>query len=137
MKRRLSHDFNPPAPMVPVRIRAPRGLDAATLEGKLDTGADLCAVPEHYLVELDLPPIRTVRAAGFTGDLEEIVVYRVDVEIGDMSFPRVEALPTRRPYVILGRNVLRRLVMRVDGPAELLEVRLPRKNLTYKSRRKA
>jgi predicted aspartyl protease len=126
MKRPLSRAFDPPAPMVPTRIRAPGGLDNAALEGKLDTGADLSAVPEGYLAELDLPPVRIVRAAGFAGELQEVVVYRVDIEIGDMSFRSIEALATRRPYVILGRNVLRRLIMRLDGPGEKLEIRLPR-----------
>jgi hypothetical protein len=50
----------------------------------------------------------------------------MDVSIGGMDFPRVEALATRRPYAILGRNVLRRLVLRVDGPREQLELGLPR-----------
>lgn len=126
MKRILSRAFDPPAPIVPARIRAPGGLDAAVLDGKLDTGADLSAVPERFIAELGIPPIRTVRAAGFMGDLREVIVYRVDIEIGDMTFTRVEALSTRRPYIILGRNVLRRLVMRIDGPGEKLEIRLPR-----------
>jgi hypothetical protein len=38
--------------MVPVRVRAPGGLDAAELAGKVDTGADLCAVPEHHIAGL-------------------------------------------------------------------------------------
>lgn len=126
MKRRLSRAFDPPAPMVPTLVRAPSGLDAATLEGKLDTGADLSAVPERVIAELDVPPVRTVRAAGFLGELQEVIVYRVDLEIGDITFQRIEALATRRPYVILGRNVLQRLVMRIDGPGEKLELRLPR-----------
>jgi predicted aspartyl protease len=126
MKRALSRDFDPPAPVVPTRIRAPGGLDAVAVEGKLDTGADLSAVPECFIAELDLPPVRTVRAAGFMGDLRDVLIYRVDVQIGDMTFLHIEALSTRRPYVILGRNVLRRLVMRLDGPRERLEIRLPK-----------
>ena len=126
MKHRLSRAFDPPAPMVPVSVRAPGGLDVATLEGKLDTGADISAVPERFIAELDLPPVRTVRAAGFLGELQEVIAYRIDIEIGTIAFQRIEALSTRRPYVILGRNVLRRLVVRLDGPGETLEIRLPR-----------
>jgi predicted aspartyl protease len=111
---------------VPVRVSAPFGLDAETVEGKLDTGADLCAVPERLVTELDLPPVRAVRAAGFQGTPEEVVVYRLDLEIDGLSFPHVEALATRRPYVIVGRNVLRRLLVRLDGPREQLEIRRPR-----------
>jgi predicted aspartyl protease len=126
VKRALSRAFDPPAPMVPIRVRAPGGLDAADLAGKLDTGADLSAIPERHIAELDLPPVRTVRAAGFLGGLQETIVYRVDLAIDGMEFPRVEALATRRPYVIVGRNVLRRLVVRLDGPREKLELRLPK-----------
>ena len=126
MKRALSREFDPPAPMVPVRVRAPGRSDSAALEGKLDTGADLCAVPDRHVADLDLPPVRTVRAAGFLGAPQETVVYRADFIIDGIEFTHIEALATRRPYAIIGRNVLRRLVMRVDGPRERLEIGLPR-----------
>ncbi|MFO0763198.1 MAG: hypothetical protein U0359_42565 [Byssovorax sp.] len=127
MKRALSRAFHPPAPMVPVRVRAPAGPDTVDVEGKLDTGADLSAVHDQTIAELDLPPVRTVRAAGFLGTLEEVLIYRADLEVDGHVFPRVEVLATRRPYVILGRNVLQHLVLRVDGPQEKLEIRVPRR----------
>lgn len=126
MKRKLSRAFDPPAPMVPVRLRSPGGLDSADLEGKLDTGADLCAVPEQLVETLGLPPVRVVRAAGFLGGLQETIVYRVDITLDGIDFERIEALATRRSYAIIGRNVLRSLVLRVDGPRELLELGPPR-----------
>lgn len=111
--------------MVPVEVRAPNGVDAARLDGKIDTGADVCAVPERLVRELALPPVRTVRAAGFGGVLEEVLAYRIDLDIDGMSFPRVEALATRRAYAIIGRNVLQRVVLRVDGPGGVVDVRTP------------
>lgn len=126
MKRALSRAFDPPAPMVPVQVRAPRGIDSASLEGKLDTGADLCAVPDHLVLDLDLPPLRTVRAAGFLTGVQEVIVYGIGLSLGRIDFPHVEAIVTRRPYVIVGRNVLRRLVLRMDGPKEQLDLVLPR-----------
>jgi predicted aspartyl protease len=125
VKRRFDRAFDPPAPMAPLRLRAPSGLDAAELNGKIDTGADLCAVPELHIEQLDLPAVRTVRAAGFSGALQEVVVYRVDLEIDGLCFERIEAVATKRPYAIVGRNVLRRLVVRFDGPSEQLEIRQP------------
>jgi len=127
VKRALSRAFDPPAAIVPVRVRAPGTLDVTELDGKLDTGADLSAVPDRQVAELELPPVRTVRVAGFLGSLQEVIVYRVDLSIGGFEFPRVEALATRRPYVIVGRNVLRHVVLRVDGPREKLDLRLPKK----------
>jgi predicted aspartyl protease len=122
MKRALSRAFEPPAPMVPVRVRAPGGIDVATVDGKLDTGADICALPETALAQLDVSPVRVGRAAGFAGALIETHVYRVDVELDEFVVERVEALATRRPYAIIGRNVLRHFVLRIDGPKGMLEL---------------
>lgn len=117
MKRPYSPAFVPPAPVVPVTVGVP-GADArTTIDGKLDTGADLCAIPDRLVGELGLPISRTVRAAGFAGELREAVVYRVDIAIDGVDHPRVEALSTRRPYVIVGRNVLNDWVAKLDGPA--------------------
>jgi hypothetical protein len=96
------------------------------LDGKIDTGADLCGVPEELVVDLDLPPVRAVRASGFSGVPRDVVVYRVDLEIEGLVFPRVEVLAVDRPYVVVGRNVLRALVVRLDGPREQLDLRRPR-----------
>jgi predicted aspartyl protease len=126
MKRHYSNAFEPPAPMVPITARAPLGQGSRQIEGKLDTGADICALPEHIVTDLDLPPERTVRAAGFSGVLSEMVVFRVDLELGGVQFPRVEALITRRAYAIIGRNVLRKWVLILDGPKGQLELRAMR-----------
>ena len=126
MRRPYSRTFDPPAPVVLVRLRAPGRPGAAQADGKVDTGSDLCAVPAHLVAALDLPPVRSARAVGFAGPIQEAVVYRVDLEIDGLTFPRVEALATARPYVLVGRNVLRRLVVRLDGPREQMDVRRPR-----------
>jgi hypothetical protein len=126
MRRRFSPAFEPPAPVVQLRLRAPGGNQSAGLDGKIDTGADLCGVPQQLVIDLDLPPVRNVRASGFAGAPRDVVVYRVDVEINGLVFPRVEALAIARPYVLVGRNVLRALVVRLDGPREQLDLRRPR-----------
>ena len=110
MRRRYSDGFEPPAPVVETAVRAPSGLAEVVVEGKLDTGADVCAFPERLVAELELPPVRVVRAAGFAGALVEAIVYRIDLRIEETIFRRVEALVTRRPYAIIGRNVLARCV---------------------------
>lgn len=88
MKRKYSKAFSPPAPTLPVRISTSRGMDFAELEGKLDSGADLCALPVDTIEALDLPPLRAVRAAGFAGTLQEAIVYRLrDRTCGQASRP--------------------------------------------------
>jgi predicted aspartyl protease len=111
---------------VPVRLRAPRQETVVQVDGKIDTGSDLCSVPARLVAELDLPPVRAVRAVGFGGTVQQAVVYRVDLEIDGLAFPRSEALATARPYVLVGRNVLRALVVQLDGPRSQLDLRRPR-----------
>jgi predicted aspartyl protease len=120
MKRSYSTAFVPPAPVLSMAVTTPFGKASVSLEGKLDSGADICALPETVIAELDLPPVREVRASGFSGVLEATLLYRCAVELGGRRFENVEALATRRRYAILGRNVLRHLVAKLDGPrAEL------------------
>jgi len=127
MNRAYSIAFDPPAPVLRVVARAPLGADTRQLEAKLDTGSDVCALPESVIEDLDLSPVRIVRARGFFGPPTEMVVFRVDLEVEGMSFVRVEALATSRSYAIIGRNVLRRLVVMLDGPRSQLQIRKPRR----------
>lgn len=125
MKRAYSRDFSPPAPMLALVVRSPGGTETRHIEGKLDTGADICALPDSVIADLDLPPVRTVRAAGFGGVLQEVLLFHVDLEVAGRRSKHVEALSTRRPYAIIGRNILQQFAIRLDGPKSTLTVTLP------------
>src|SRR5438067_11742634 len=85
VRRAYSRASDPPAPVVRVRLRAPGQLEVAHAEGKIDTGSVLCAVPARTIAALNLPAVRSVRALGFAGAIQEVTVYRVDVEIDGSS----------------------------------------------------
>ena len=106
--------------MVPAVIRVPGRTESRRLEGKIDSGADICAVPDDIIAALDLPPVRVVRAAGLGGLLQEAMLYHCAMEVAGYWFEHIEALGTRRRYAIIGRNVLRDLVVRLDGPKSML-----------------
>ncbi len=125
MRRSFSRVFTPPAPVVPLRLRAPGHHAVLEIEAKVDTGADLCAVPVSLVAALDLPPVRAVQATGFSGAAHEAIVYRVDLEIDGVVFRRIETMAFGRPYALVGRNVLQHLVARYDGPRERLDVSRP------------
>lgn len=111
--------------MLPVVVRSPGGTETRHIEGKVDTGADICALPDSVITDLDLPPVRAVRAAGFGGVLQETLLFHVDLEIVGRRSKHVEALSTRRPYAIIGRNILQQFAIRLDGPKSTLTVTLP------------
>jgi hypothetical protein len=72
------------------------------------------------------PPVRVVRAAGFQGRLAEVTLYHCEVELDGHRIPHVEALETHRTYALVGRNVLSRFVVRLDGPKGTLTLTKPR-----------
>ncbi len=127
MRQPYSREFHPPAPALSVELRAPGASESRRVLGKIDTGADICALPASAVAALDLPPSRVVRAAGSAGDLADAVVYRVALRVAGITFPDVEALATRRDYAIIGRNVLAGVVLRLDGPRAVLSVTKPPK----------
>jgi len=111
--------------MLPVVVRSPGGTELRHIEGKIDTGADICALPDTVITDLDLAPVRSVRAAGFGGALQEALLFHVDLEVAGLRIKHVEALSTRRPYAIIGRSILQQFAVRLDGPKGTLTITLP------------
>lgn len=125
MRRRLNHAFQPPAAVVRLRLRAPSGADVVTTHALVDTGADMCAISERVAAMLDLPPVRTSRVAGVFAVEQEIVIYRVELEIVGVGVFHAEAFGVKQGAAIVGRNVLQRLVLHVDGPREAFSLESP------------
>jgi hypothetical protein len=48
VRRAYSRDFSPPAPIL---VSVPGEAAGRRLEGKLDTGADLCALPDDVIAD--------------------------------------------------------------------------------------
>lgn len=122
MRRRYSTEFDPPAPVVPIVVRAPGGVDSVKGDAKIDTGADVCTLPLHVARRLDLPAVRVVRATGFSGASVEVIVYAADFDLDDRRLEALDVLVIERPYALLGRNLLRRALVRLDGPRARLDL---------------
>jgi predicted aspartyl protease len=122
VRRRYSRAFEPPAPVVPVAVRAPGGLDSVAVDAKVDTGSDICTLPLHVARRLDLPAVRVARATGYSGASTEVIVYAADFSLDDHQLEALDVVVTERPYALLGRNLLRRAVLHLDGPGERLDL---------------
>jgi predicted aspartyl protease len=125
MRRAYSRAFDPPAPVVPVLVKAVGPGRERRLDAKLDTGADICALPDVLIAELALPASGSVRAAGYGGEFSEVLVYRAEIRIGEVVHRDVKAVSTRRPYAIVGRNLLKEYLLSLNGPASRLDLRRP------------
>jgi len=115
-----SSSFRPPAPVLLVRLGAPGRETVLGLPALLDTGADLSVVPRSTADALGLPQVSTTRIQGVTGAAESTPVHAALLEIaGAAELVEVVAWGDE---AILGRDVLNRFVLELDGPRETLIV---------------
>jgi predicted aspartyl protease len=117
--------MTPPAPFVHVSLRPPyEGPVAVEVPAQIDTAADLSVIPARFVEELQLVPLDSVSTLGFGGHLLTLPTYLVEVQIRalDPITVKVVASPDE-PYALLGRDVLNKHTILLDGPNLVLEVR--------------
>ncbi|MEW6283818.1 MAG: aspartyl protease family protein [Candidatus Eremiobacterota bacterium] len=72
-------------PSLPVLVSAPGTRRAVLVPALVDTGADLCVLPEGLARELRLPPVGTVKLQGFTGPDRVWMLYAAELRVEDRS----------------------------------------------------
>ena len=120
----FSREVYPPAPILEIRLssldESPR---TSTLSALIDTGSDFTLVPLRYIQMIDPTESRQARVRGLFGESQFVTLYYVDLHltIGKLIAVEVAAIEESGEFddvdVILGRNVLNRLHIFMDGPA--------------------
>jgi predicted aspartyl protease len=106
--------FDPPAPVVPVRVASPHGEDAVMLPMLVDTGADCTLVPLSIIRRLGFPQVDVISLTGVGGGKGRATVHAASVEVGGLRLlARVVAFSDE---AILGRDVLNQVALLLDGP---------------------
>lgn len=123
-----SDDFYPPAPIVEVSlITAAESLRVGPFPALMDSGADGTLVPSAYLQEIVAPPTVEMVMRSQWGEGRRVMLYLVDVQIGSLTIPGVEVVGDElSEEAILGRDVLNRLRVLLDGPATTVTISEPR-----------
>lgn len=119
-----STDYVPAAPVVEIRLGAP-GMAPIThfLDAFVDTGADATLVPVAYLREIGAKVVDQAALRSQWGERLEVILYAVALQVNTHHFPAVRVVGDEIGNdVILGRNVLNRLKLLLDGPAGIIEV---------------
>ena len=115
------YDFrvDPPCPVLPARIYPLASERVLSFTLRVDSGSDLTLIPSDILAKAGARRIDVVQAEDFEGNEIELVRYQVTLEISDLLLRhlRVGALPTGRE-ALLGRDVLNRFVLTLDGPSK-------------------
>ena len=107
---------SPPAPIADVFLVNPAtGLRIELVRGKLDTGAAVTVIPEDIVVALELVSHGEVWARSYDGSYSQQPLYYVALTVAGFSVPPVRCLAARRETALIGRNVLNRFVITLDG----------------------
>jgi predicted aspartyl protease len=86
------------------------------MRGKLDTGAGLSIIPQRMIGELALSPHGQIWARSYDGAYSRRQVYYARFVIEGHELAVVQCLAVERENVLLGRNVLNRFAITLDGP---------------------
>jgi predicted aspartyl protease len=122
-KQLYSSAFRPPAPVLALRVGVPGREPNVALSMLVDTGADLSVLPRFVVEAFGLPRVSTTRIQGVTGIAERTAVHAVTLELAGTSVLAEVVAWGEEP--ILGRDVLNRFVLELDGPRATLSIRLP------------
>ena len=115
---------DPPAPFVHVTLRnTTTGQELADLPAQVDHGADITVLPTRLADALALPRVRLLPVKGFGQHSLQLPTVLVELTIRQMQPIPLEALLSPdEPYPILGRDLLNRYRIVLDGPRLTLEM---------------
>ncbi|MDW8029166.1 MAG: retropepsin-like aspartic protease [Armatimonadota bacterium] len=90
--------------------------------GLIDTGADITVMPTAIIAQLGIVHSGDILVSGFDGTTQICPTYLVDLQIGRHQFDLVEVVPTFTNELILGRDVINQIDIRLNGPQLVLEI---------------
>ncbi len=124
MKRSYNHDYFSPIPVLQVRFSTPEWeLYTESLRAIVDTGADGTLVPIKHLQKIGASVEGHSGLRSQWGERRPVNLYLVDVEIEKLTLPGVWVVGDEvGDEIVLGRNVLNRLRLLLDGTLTTTEI---------------
>ncbi len=116
--------FNPPAPVIELKVSSVDGRLATRSKALLDTGADRSVVPSALVQRLRLQRTGTVLVRGMRGHFESVPLFSVRLELAEDG-ALFDVISWDNDFVILGRDVLNRWRIMLGGPAGKLSITRP------------
>lgn len=117
-------NYNPPIPTLEITLSAVAGdQTVGPFSGIVDTGADGTIVPTSHLERIGTLEAVPARLISHLGERRLVWLYLVDLRVAAFTLPGVYVVgDDQGNEIILGRNVLNKLRIVLDGPAQLTEV---------------
>jgi len=94
-----------------------------SLSALLDTGSDITAIPHGLVDSLQLYPVGQLQLESVEASTRAVLTYAIQLTIGELSIPRLEVILTGLDFVVVGRDVLNRLYLLLNGPEQNFDLR--------------
>ena len=119
-------NHTPPIPVMKIRLGYPgEALTIGPLEAIIDTGADATLIPRYLIDELEAPFVDDAWISSPWGEWMSVQTFTLDIGLEQVRLPAVRAVATEEnDEIILGRNVLNKLHLTLDGPKQITMVNL-------------
>lgn len=113
---KYSTAYEPPAPVLEVQVSNPHRGQSVRCSAKLDTGADISAIPERLVEELALVPLGEMPIMGWDGSPSMSYFYLVAIGLEEQGFEdRCLVISASRDEMLLGRDILNQLTVILEG----------------------
>ena len=124
MSYQFDSRFIPSFPALPVAIQSiDSGVKSVVMNAYVDTGADSTLVPLSLINSIGADMYYVARLRSHWGEHREVSLYLVDMEVAGEVFPGVEIVADElNTEMLLGRNILNRLLLLLDGPGNQTDV---------------
>lgn len=124
MKFSYDTSYFPPAPSLEIKLAVPEeAFEVGPLTALVDTGADVTIVPIRHIDPLKIQVDNRKFLRSQWGERRVVDTYLLDVGLGNIRLPLVEVIADELGNeVIIGRNVLNKLVATLNGPAQSMEI---------------
>lgn len=112
-----NQEVQPPAPFLDLVVHHPEETaQAIRIQAKIDTGADISAVPAVLITQLGLPTTSKIVIEGYDGIPATVFTYGVVIEVEQAHFRSQEVIAISEQYILLGRDVLNHFYLHLNGP---------------------
>ena len=135
MSTAYNDDYWPPFPVLEISLAVrDESPIIAPLHALIDTGADGTFVPVKYIKLLNIPVSGQMVVHPHFGTPQLAHTHTLDILVASYRFSAIEVVgDSHSKEIIVGRNLLNKLVLLLDGPQTLTDVwdtrpmiRLPR-----------